>query len=166
MHSIPPKCLSKTENLHYYLTNHKMEKPNFLQKAADFLGFSTERVEKMSADEKAKLSSMGEKTANLETERDQAIKAKEAAESTATDLQAQLDTATNDLQAANDTIAERDETITGLQSQVSELEGKLSKVSAEDPIKIKKTAEETVPGDKGNEKKIHSWEEPLYRNKK
>lgn len=143
-----------------------MEKPNFLQKAADFLGFSSERVEKMSADEKAKLTDMGEKTANLETERDQAIKAKDAAEAKATDLKAKLDTATNDLQAANDTIAERDETITGLQSQVSELEGKLSKVSAEDTSKIKKTAEETIPGDKGKEKKIHSWEEPLYRNKK
>lgn len=143
-----------------------MEKPNFLQKAADFLGFSSERVEKMSADEKAKLTGMGEKTANLETERDQAIKAKESAEATAIDLQAQLDTANTDLQAANDTITERDETITGLQSQVIELEGKLSKVSADDPSKIKKNAEEELPGDKGKKPKIHSWDEPLYRNKK
>lgn len=140
------------------------DKKNFLQIAADFLGFTSDRVEKMSADEKAKLSAMGEKTANLETERDTAISERDQATQQASDLQASVDHLSQQLQAATEQIGERDQTIADLQAQVSDLEGKLSRTPGAADTTVTKTATEEVPGDKGKEKKIYSWEAPLYRN--
>lgn len=133
-----------------------MSKPNFIQKAAEFLGFSTERVEKMTAEEKSKLESFGEKATNLETERDQAIEDKTAAEAKADQLQASLDAETQKREAAENTVKEKEAEIKSLNEQMAKLPG------AESTTTVKQT-DETIPTEKDKrEKVIRSWERPLY----
>jgi chromosome segregation ATPase len=92
-----------------------MDKPNFLQKAAEFFGFSAERIDVMSAEEKTKLSGFGEQMTAAEGQIDQ--------------LTAQVQTATEALVRVEAESADKDITITELQGQIEAKEAQLVSLS-------------------------------------
>lgn len=132
-----------------------MSKPNFIQKAAELLGFSSERVEKMTAEEKTKLESYGEKAANLESERDTAISEKDSAVARADKAEASLKAEQEKTKQLEASIKEKD-------TEIQSLNEKLEKLPGAESTSTQKKTEETIPGDKSKEKKIRSWERPLY----
>lgn len=81
-----------------------MEKPNFLQKAAEFFGFSSERLEVMSEAEKTKLEGFGEQMAEAESQIDA--------------LQAQVDSSTEALVRIEQESLAKDATITELENTI------------------------------------------------
>lgn len=109
----------------------------FLTKAAEIFGFSTERVEKLTAEEQTKLAGYGETAAQLEKERDDANQAKADAEAkidsinlSMTDANAKiesLEAAAQDhvtqIESLNGTITEKDAKIAELEATISSLPG-------------------------------------------
>lgn len=92
-----------------------MDKPNFLQKAAEFFGFSAERIAVMSAEEKTKLTGFGEQMAAAEAQIDQ--------------LTAQVQTATEALVRVESESADKDAKIAELQGQIETKEQQLVAIS-------------------------------------
>lgn len=112
-----------------------MEKPNFLQKAAEFFGFSSERLEVMSESEKTKLEGFGEQMAEAESQID-ALKAQVdsstealvrveqeslAKDATITELENTIEARDQEIQSLNDQLL-------AAQAKVEELEGVIARL--------------------------------------
>lgn len=113
------------------------ESKNFLTKAAEFFGFSAERVEVMNSEEKTRLESFGEQmatteaqidelTAQVNTATDEIVNYQSAIESlngTVAELEAAVSTRDAEIQEQHNTIEAHVATITELQAQIAALPG-------------------------------------------
>lgn len=141
----------------------------FLTKAAEIFGFSTERVEKLTAEEQTKLAGYGETAAQLEKERDDANQAKADAEAKIDSINLSMTEANTKIEsleaAAQDHVTQIESlnaTITEKDAKIAELEATISSLPGAADTTVN-AGNEKIPGDKSGEKKIRSWEIPLLR---
>lgn len=92
-----------------------MDKPNFLQKAAEFFGFSAERVEVMTSEEKTKLEGFGAQIAE--------------AENSVEALTAQVNSATEALVRVEAESAEKDATIESLNASLVDKDAQIAQLT-------------------------------------
>lgn len=140
----------------------------FLKKAAEIFGFSSERVATMTAEETKKLEGYGEAAAALEAENAAAISAKEEAEAKVIALEADLSAVNATIETANATIEEHAATITSQATRITALEAEATAAAAEitelksqlpgaDSTVVIKTGSEAIPGGEKPKPK-RSWE--------
>lgn len=101
-----------------------MDKPNFLQKAAEFFGFSSEKLEVMSEAEKTKLEGFGEQMATAESQ----IESLTAQVTSATEALVRVEA---DVAAKDATIAELENTIEARDQEIQSLANQLQAAQAE-----------------------------------
>lgn len=130
----------------------------FLKKAGEIFSFSTERLEKLTAEEQTKLEAYGETATKLEQERDDANQAKADAEAqidsvnqSLTEANAKiesLEAAAQDqvtqIESLNASITEKDAKIAELEATISSLPGAADTTvtAGEEPMPTKTIAEE------------------------
>jgi chromosome segregation ATPase len=135
----------------------------FLKVAADLFGFSTERVEKMTAEEKTKLEAYGEKASILELDRDTAIQERDAANVKVSGLETALNTEKEAKEAAEAKVSEYEASIAQLQAELAEKDVLIASLPGAAATTVSREQDADLPGNKKDVKVIRSWEKPLQK---
>ena len=116
------------------------EPKNFLTKAAEFFGFSAERVEVMTSEEKTRLESFGEQMAETETKIDELTAQVNTATDEIVNYQSAIETLNGTVAELENTIEARDgeiqtqhNTIVAYEAKISELEAQIAALPGAEP---------------------------------
>lgn len=141
-----------------------MSKKKFIEVAAAIFGFTSDRVEKMTAEEQARLGTYGEQANALMTAKEAAIAERDTATARVTELEASLkaetslrETSEAAVTAHEATIAANQERITELEAQVAERDKQISNLPGADATSTTKEKDADFPDKK------ETAEEPKYQ---